>query len=129
MFRYIPFAANTTGGTEGTVGTGIAITTETVSVTVVQYFDFVNFSDLYLETIIDDALTNSAEELGYRAGITVDTLIRLEFDAGSATTSSAMVGANLTANDYRKSVQLLRGADVKPKVVVGHGNGADWDRR
>lgn len=38
MFRYIPFAANTTGGTEGTIGTGIAITTETVSVTVVQYF-------------------------------------------------------------------------------------------
>ena len=115
MFRYIPFAANTTGGTEGTIGTGIAITTETVSVTVVQYFDFVNFSDLYLETIIDDSLTNSAEELGYRAGLTVDTLIRLEFDAGSATTSTTLVGSALGANDYRKMVQLLRGTDVKPK--------------
>jgi len=115
MFRYIPFASNTTGGSEGQVGSGIAITTETVSVTVVQYFDFVNFSDLYLETIIDDALTNSAEELGYRAGLTVDTLIRMEFDAGSASTSTATIGANLVANDYRKAVQLLRGSDVKPK--------------
>ena len=115
MFRYIPFASNTTAGTEGTVGTGIAITTENVSVTVVQYFDFVNFSDLYLESIIDDALTNSAEELGYRAGLTTDTLIRLEFDAGTARTSTALVGAALGANDYRKMVQLLRGTDVKPK--------------
>ena len=116
MFRYIPFAANTVAGAEGTVGTGIVITTETVSVTLLQYFDFINFSDLYLEVIIDDALVNSSEELGYRAGLTVDTLIRLEFDAGSATTSVTAIGANLVANDFRKMVQLLRGDDVMAKA-------------
>jgi len=116
MFRYIPFAANTAAGSEGTIGTSIAPTTETVSATVLQYFDFVNFGDLYLQTIIDDSLAAVAEELGYRAGFTVDTLIRLEFDAGSATTSAALVSANLTANDYRKMAQLLRGTDVKPKI-------------
>jgi N4-gp56 family major capsid protein len=114
LFRYIPFAANTTAGTQGTIGTGIAPTTETVSVTVSQYFDFVNFSDLYLDVIIDDSLAATAGELGYRAGLTVDTLIRLEFDAGSATTSTALVGSNLTAADYRKMSQLLRGTDVRP---------------
>jgi N4-gp56 family major capsid protein len=115
MFRYIPFAANTTAGTEGTIGTGIAPTTEVVSATISQYFDFVNFSDLYLETVIDDSLANVAEEMGYRAGLTVDTLIRLEFDSGSATTSTATIGTNLAANDFRKAVQSLRGNDVKPK--------------
>lgn len=115
MFRYIPFAANTTAGTQGTIGTGIAPTTETVSVTISQYFDFVNFSDLYLDVIIDDSLANTAEEMGYRAGLTVDTLIRTEFDSGSATTSVAMIGSNLGANDYRNMVQLLRGLSVKPK--------------
>lgn len=116
MFRYRVFAANTTAGTQGTIGTGIAPSTETVSATIVQYFDFVNFSDLYLESIIDDSLANTAGELGYRAGLTVDTLIRAEFDAGSATTSTAIVGSNLGANDYRKMVQLLRGDSVQPKV-------------
>lgn len=115
-FRYIPFAANTTAGTEGTVGTGLTPTTETVSKTLAQYFDFINFSDVYLDTIIDDSLVNSAEELGYRAGLTVDTLIRLEFDAGSATTSTTLVGANLSAADFRKMSMLLRGNDVMPKV-------------
>ena len=115
MFRYIPFAANTSAGAEGTIGSGIAPTTETVSATISQYFDFVNFSDLYLETVIDDALANVAEEMGYRAGLTVDTLIRVTFDSGSATTSAATIGANLAANDFRKQVQSLRGNDVKPK--------------
>jgi N4-gp56 family major capsid protein len=116
MFRYTPFAANTTAGTQGTIGTSITPSTETVSATIAQYFDFVNFSDLYLETIIDDSLVNVAAELGYRAGLTVDTLIRTEFDAGSATTSTALVGANLTAADYRKMVFLLKGNEVRPKV-------------
>jgi N4-gp56 family major capsid protein len=115
MFRYIPFAANTAAGAEGTIGSGIAPTTEVVSTTVAQYFDFVNFSDLYLETVIDDALANVAEEIGYRAGLTVDTLIRIEFDNGSATTSAATIGTNIGASDFRKQVQSLRGNDVKPK--------------
>lgn len=114
LFRYIPFAANTTAGSQGTIGTGIAPTSETVSVTLSQYFDFVNFSDLYIETIIDDSVAAVAGEMGYRAGLTVDTLIRTEFDGGSATTSTALVGSNLSAQDYRKMVQLLRGTDVKP---------------
>jgi len=116
MFRYIPFAANTTAGSQGAIGTPITPTTETVSATIAQYVDFINNSDVMDLTIIDDYLTNQSEEMGYRAGLTVDTLIRTEFDSGSATTSTALVGSNLGANDFRKMSSLLRGTDISPAV-------------
>jgi N4-gp56 family major capsid protein len=121
MFRYIPFGTDsagiTTGGTQGTIGSGLAITTETVSATITQYFDFVNLSDLYVDTIIDsDSAQSIATEMGYRAGLAVDILIRTEFDSGSATTSTALVGAALGANDFRKMASLLRGSDVEGLV-------------
>jgi len=119
MFRYIPFtttsASITTAGTQGAVGTGLAITSETVQATIVQYFDFVNLSDLYVETIIDsDSAQSIATEMGYRAGLAVDIITRTEFDAGSATTSTALVGSALGAADFRKAASLLRGTDVRP---------------
>jgi len=121
MYRYIPFttasAGITTGGSQGTIGSGLALTTETVQATIVQYFDFVNLSDLYVETIIDsDSAQSIAVEMGYRAGLCVDILIRTEFDAGSATTSTTLVGSALSANDFRKMASLLRGADVEGLV-------------
>lgn len=120
-FRYIPFttgsAGITTGGTQGTIGSGLAITSETVSATVVQFFDFVNLSDLYVDTIIDsDSAQSIAVEMGYRGGLAADILCRTEFDAGSATTSTALIGSALGANDFRKMVSLLRGNDVRPAV-------------
>src|SRR5690242_13492223 len=78
-FRYIPFttasAGITTAGAQGAVGTGLAITSETVSVTVLQYFDFVSLSDLYVDSIIDsDTAQSIAVEMGYRGGLAADIL-------------------------------------------------------
>src|SRR5579885_2574186 len=83
-FRYTPFSANTTPQTEGTVGTGLSLTTVTVSATVSQYSDFLTVSDLLEATAIDPIVTNAAIELGYRAGLTCDNLIRNEMDANAA---------------------------------------------
>lgn len=128
LFRYIPFSANTTAAassTEGAVGTPINFTSQTTSATIGQYFDFINYSDLLLDTIIDDTMANVAEEMGYRAGLSVDTLIRNAFDAGSASTSVTTIGSNLGSNDFRKAVMTLRGLDVQPKeggdfLSLGH---------
>lgn len=121
MFRYIPFATSsagiTTAGTQGAVGTALVITSETVQATIAQYFDYVNLSDLYVDTIIDsDSAQSIAAEMGYRAGLAVDVLIRTEFDSGSATTSTTLVGGALSANDFRKMASLLRGTDVEGLV-------------
>ena len=90
MFSYSLLAANTTPGSEGTVGTGIAPTTVNRSATVEQYFDFMSFSDILDETAIDPIVENSAAEMGYRAALTANTLARSEFEGGLTclTTSS-----------------------------------------
>lgn len=119
LFGYSVFAANTTPGTEGTVGNGIAPTTVTRSVSLNQYFDFISFSDLLVETAIDDIVENSAAEMGYRAALTVNTLTSTEFEnaAGVAGTS-----IDLADNEFfnaavaRQAVMSLRGQNVKPKA-------------
>jgi hypothetical protein len=42
-------------------------------VTVNQYFDYMSFSDMIVETAIDPIVENSAAELGYRAALTVNS--------------------------------------------------------
>jgi N4-gp56 family major capsid protein len=118
LFTYDLFDDNTTPGTEGTVGTGIAPQTEVRSVSLKQYFDFISFSDLIVETAIDPIVENSAAELGYRAALTVNSLVITEFDvvgALSGGTTDIADGSYLTPEDVDEAVVGLRGDDVRPK--------------
>lgn len=119
LFEYTPFAANTTPGTEGTVGTGITPTSVTRSGSVAQFFDFINFSDLVVETAIDDIVENMVAEMGYRAALTCNSLTFTEFE-----NAAAVAGSNIALGDNeffdaavaRQAVMSLRGQNVKPKA-------------
>ena len=119
IYSYDTFAANTTPGSEGTVGTGIAPTTVVREVTVQQYFDYVNFSDLLVETALDPIVENTAAELGYRAALSADRLARSEFEVAAAATAAARI--DLADNEFlsaaivRQAAMSLRGDDVKPQ--------------
>lgn len=115
-YRYSLFGANTTPASEGTVGTGLTLTTTTVSATVSEYADYLTGSTLLEETAIDPIKENAAEQLGYRGGLTVDTITRTEFDSNAASVQLATLGATLSANDLRRSVMLLKGINVRPKM-------------
>lgn len=114
FYRYALLAANTTPATEGAVGTGLPLTSSTISATVSEYADFITISSLLEDTAIDPIVENAAFNLGYRAGLTVDTIVRTEFDANVASVQIATIGAALSAADFRKSSALLQGADVRP---------------
>ena len=114
-FRYSLLGANTSASTEGAVGTGLALTTTTVSATVAEYSDFITVSTFLEETAIDPIVQNAAEQLGYRAGLSVDTIVRTEFDS-TASPEIATLGSALTAADLRQAVALLKGANVMPKM-------------
>lgn len=119
LFTYDLFAANTTPGTEGTVGTGIAPQTEIRSVTLQQYFDFISFSDLIVETAIDPIVENSSVEMGYRAALTTNALIETEFDVAAGVAGATIVvpdGQFLTGSKVRQAIMSLRGANVRPKA-------------
>jgi N4-gp56 family major capsid protein len=118
LFEYDLFAANTTPGTEGTVGTGLAPTQHSLQATVGQYFDFVSFSDMLVETAIDPIVENVSKELGYRAALTVNTLTQLEFDAAVGVDSTIRTdladGIFLTAATIRARTANLLGRNAKP---------------
>lgn len=123
MFMYVPFAANTTQVTEGTVGAGIAVNVLTTTATIGEYADYANFSSLSLATAIDNTVENVARELSYRLGESLSGLVRATADGASATDASVLVqlGATSTTSfttlsltSIRNAVQSLAGRSVRP---------------
>lgn len=118
-FRYTLLGANTTPAPEGAVGNSNTLATTTVSGTVSEYSDFITVSTLLDETAIDPIVQNAAEQLGYSAGLSVDTIIKTEFDANSsAKLTPGTIGTFATVDDFRRPKALLEGADVRPKDDV-----------
>lgn len=115
-YRYDLFAANTIPAAEGTVGTGLQLSTTTVTATVSEYSDFLTGSSLLQDTAIDPIAQNAGRQLGYRAGLSVDTICRIELDTASSSTDITPTGANLTSSDIRRGKALLNGVDVQPKL-------------
>jgi len=118
IFTYDALTSNTTPGTEGAVGTGIAPSTAVRTVTIAQYFDFMSFSDVLVETALDDIVVNSAAEMSYRAALSVNALTASEFDTAFASSFTIDLADNefFSASIARQAVMSLRGANVKPKA-------------
>jgi len=115
-FRYTLLGANTTPAAEGAVGNSNTLATTTVSGTVAEYADFITVSTLADETAIDPIVQNAAEQLGYAAGLSVDTIIKAEFDTNStAVLTPGTLGTYATVDDLRRCKALLEGIDVRPK--------------
>jgi len=115
-FRYNLLGANTTPAPEGTVGNSNTLSSTTLSGTVAEYSDFITVSTLLDETAIDPIVQNGAEQLGYSAGLSVDTIIKAAFDGQSgAVLSPATLGTYATVDDLRRCKAILEGADVRPK--------------
>jgi len=115
FFRYNLFTSNTTPSSEGTVGTGITPSTATLTATVSEYSDFVTLSTLITDTSIDRIVENTAAELGYRAGLTVDTLIRTELESNTGNDTAPLSGGSMALADIRSNVALLKGVNVRPR--------------
>jgi N4-gp56 family major capsid protein len=54
--------------------------------------------------------------LGYRAGLSTDTICRIELDTAASSTDITPTGSNLTSSDLRRAKALLNGVDVQPKL-------------
>jgi N4-gp56 family major capsid protein len=115
-YLYDTFAANTTPGSEGTVGSGLAGATTVRDVSINQYFDFISFSDLVSETAISPIVEEHAAELGYRAALTTNSLTSTEFEVASSGFSIDLSDNEfLAAAVVRQAVMSLRGANAKSK--------------
>lgn len=115
MYRYDLLAANTNPSAEGVIGSSVAQSTSTVSATVQEYSDFTSGSTLLVETDISSTEAEHASNLGYRAGLTNDTLARTEFDSNVATVGFNTLGATFTTQDVKRMKALLMAINVRPR--------------
>lgn len=115
FYRYSQLGANTSAATEGDYGSSLTLTSGTVSATVAQYADFISFSDMLVDTAIDnDIVAVGADQLGYRAGLSTDTIIRNEIDSVAASIDVSLLGDYFTALDGANINARFGGLDVKP---------------
>lgn len=118
-YRPLMPVSNTTPSSEGTVGTALTISNDTISATVSQYSDFYNCSALYQDTALSDAVADMVESASYRAALSCDVLARTELHS-TTTPELATEGATFGSADIRKSNAILGAADVN-----GGPNGSD----
>lgn len=115
FFRYDLFPANTTPSSEGVVGSALTMTTSTITTTVEEYSDFVTLSKLLVDVTIDPIVEEAVDQLSYRAGLSVDSLVRIQFDAGTGVTLG-MIGGSFTGADAFRAKAILEANDVSPRL-------------
>ena len=113
FYRYTNLATNTTATTEGTVGTGVSLGSRTLQATVSQYSAFITVSDFLKDTALDPIVQRAAEELGYSAGLSVDTMTRNVIDAESAGTAQTPLATYAKVADFRAARHNLQAVDVQ----------------
>lgn len=114
MYRYQNLASSTTPTTEGAVGTSLTVSSRTVSASLSQFSNFINLSDALLDTAYDPQVNNYSDLLGYRAGLSVDTMFRNIIDAQSASTAFTALGTYFSVEDLRAVKAVLSAIDVEP---------------
>lgn len=115
FYRYTNLASNTTTVPEGVVGTSVSMSpSKTLDATVAVYEDFMTISAIMRDTAPDALIDKMAEEMGFRAGLTIDNVSRTVIDAESGALGSTL-GTYMTVRDFRAQGQgILPGADVEP---------------
>lgn len=113
-FRYNNLAANTTTASEGTVGTSLQPTSRIVQSTVSEYSDYINISTFLNDTAIDNTVENYSALLGYRAGLSVDTITRNVIDVAQPSTDLALTGTYMRVADLRNTAIQLQAIDALP---------------
>jgi N4-gp56 family major capsid protein len=119
IFDYSAFTANALAATEGTPGTGQALTQNVRTISLNQFVDYVSFSDKVVLTAISDTVAEGAKELAFRGALSVDTIISTAIDTAangdSATRIEVNDGSYMTAALSRRGVWGLRSSNIKPK--------------
>jgi N4-gp56 family major capsid protein len=131
--KYSPLAKATTALTEGVTPSGTSLVVSAITATVAQYGAYIELSDMFLMTAIDNNLIQASELLGDQAGRTLDTITRdilnagtnVQYQEGKVSARYLLVGGNATAaNNHYFSVKATQMASRFLKV----NNAKPFDR-
>lgn len=120
IFDYSKMSANTTPATEGTPGSGQALTQNTATINLSNYVDYISYSNKVKLTAISDTVTEGNALLAYRGALSVDNVTSTAFDVAANSTTLDRIDVNdgtyMTASLARKAYWQLRSYDAKPKA-------------
>lgn len=128
-FMLAPLTANTTEQSEGTVGSGITITTNYQDILLGQWCDFENQSDKSFLTSISNDQVMFERNMAYRLAFTVDDLVMAFFDY-LRTLDSNTSNQDVTTGNFQLTKQQVEQAPFSlliknvPKMLNGKLNGS-----
>lgn len=123
--RWKPLAAHTTAAAEGVATTAVNMSAVNVTGTVSQYDNAIKISDVLALTSMGDIMKEAVRELGYNAGLSIDTIVRdvvvpggVWQNAGTSTSASTNWSAIpqtavLSISELRKATRTLRKLDAQ----------------
>ena len=119
LFMYQNLGPNPVQAAEGTVGTGLKAQVLNNYSTIGQYADFVNVSDIAMQTSLDDTLLALSKLLGYRLAQTINLIVQSTADAAAAIDASVnshskAYNVPVATTDITTNVQSLSGRNVLP---------------
>lgn len=121
IFDYTAMTANTTPVTEGTPGSGQALTQNTGTINLTNLADYIAYSNKVKLTAISDVIAEGSKLLAYRGALSIDTIISTAVDTQANSNASVddievADGSYLTAAIARRGAWSLRSKNVKPKA-------------
>lgn len=118
--RAVPLAVNTEALVEGVTPSPSQIQFETVTTQVSQYGNWVNFTDVIVDTHEDPILKNITQLLGEQAGATKEAIIWEELIGGTSViytgtaTQRSEVDSPLTEDELIQAQRILKANRAKP---------------
>ena len=135
--RFKPLAVITSGATEGAATDTVNLSAVNVTGTVTQYDNAVAISDVLAATSMGDIMKEAIRELGYNAGLTIDTKVRDTIVPGGIPQMAALTGSQavtrwssiprtavLSIKEIRRATMSLRKMDAQApdsKVSMSQG--------
>ena len=119
LYMYQNLGPNPIQAAEGTVGSGIRATVLQNTSAIGQYADFVNVSDISLQTAIDPVLDNLGKLMAYRFAQTMNVIVQNTADGAAAVDASVNAHSKaynipMNTTDITTNVQSLIGRNVLP---------------
>lgn len=119
--RFELLAPATTPLTEGVTPNGSTITVTNVPISVQQYGDFVQLSDVVEWTSIDPMVANIVRIQGQQAGNTIDQVARAAWGAGTTVRYAAGRVSRVTV----QAGDIMNGTEIRKGVRTLENNNAD----
>lgn len=117
-YRFNLLGANTTPSADGVVSIPIPLGSTSFQATVEPYSDFTNLSTLLIDTTINDMVAQAAEDMSYRAALSVDLTVRTEIESvtGAIVPSE---NAYFSAADISANITRMKAANVQSREDGG----------